>query len=260
MTRANSCAHELPRVSGQLPSHTRATRRTKPAVSSQLGLMAIRRRISRAHSEDYTSPYGRPIPLVATWLPRRRPLRGFRRNQTERDRNRNSWRRTASQCRITGFVFFLPRFDPVPPTWSPVTASEETSPSSEETSEETLPGSEETSGETHGWAPRQQQLDGVLTFCAGEPFPRSPPRWAGPIAPVRTMYLRPLLARGLLERRHPESPRHPHQAYRAAERPARGSWPPGSRHERGGPSPGLARWEPASATRALARGASPLPG
>jgi hypothetical protein len=35
---------------------------------------------------------------------------------------------------------------------------------------------------------------------------------------VRTKYLRPLLNQDALERRHPENPRHPHQAYRTVKR------------------------------------------
>jgi len=34
------------------------------------------------------------------------------------------------------------------------------------------------------------------------------------------MYLRPLLNQDALERRHPESPRHPHQAYRTVKKQA----------------------------------------
>lgn len=100
--------------------------------------------------------------------------------------------------------------------------SDESSPGSEETFDESSPGSEEkAAGEPRGWAPRQQQLEGVLTFCAGQW------RTLSEIAKavgrtentVRTTYLPPLLARGLLERRHPASPRHPHQAYRTTGEP-----------------------------------------
>ena len=89
VARPNPRARELPRVSRQLRSHARATRRTKPAVGSQLGLVAVGRRISRAHSEEYTLVSRRPSPAVATWLPRKPPPHGSRRNQTERDRDRN---------------------------------------------------------------------------------------------------------------------------------------------------------------------------
>ena len=54
VARANPCTRELPRVTRQIRSHTRATRRTKPAVGAQLGLVAVGRRISRTHSEEYT--------------------------------------------------------------------------------------------------------------------------------------------------------------------------------------------------------------
>jgi ATP-dependent DNA helicase RecG len=98
--------------------------------------------------------------------------------------------------------------------------SEETSPDSEETFEETSSGSEETA--TRGWASREQQFESVLAFCVGHW--RTLPEIAVAVgrteSTVRTMYLRPLIARGSLERRHPDSPRHPHQAYRAAQRPA----------------------------------------
>jgi hypothetical protein len=54
VARANSCARELPRVSRQLRGHTHATRGTKPAVGAQLSFVAVGRRISRAHCEQYT--------------------------------------------------------------------------------------------------------------------------------------------------------------------------------------------------------------
>jgi predicted HTH transcriptional regulator len=106
--------------------------------------------------------------------------------------------------------------------------SEETYPGSEESIEETSPGSEGTSPSTveslrgpRGWAPMEQQLESVLTFCTGQW------RTLSEIAKavgrtentVRTTYLAPLFARGRLERRRPESPRHPHQAYRTVESP-----------------------------------------
>lgn len=100
--------------------------------------------------------------------------------------------------------------------------AEDTSPGSEETSEETSPSSEETSEETatRGWASRERQFENVLAFCAGQW--RTLPEIAAAVgrtdSTVRTMYLRPLIARGSLERRHPDSPRHPHQAYRTAEK------------------------------------------
>jgi hypothetical protein len=96
--------------------------------------------------------------------------------------------------------------------------SDESSPGSEETSDESSPGSEEKSaGEARGWAPRHKQLEEVLTFCVGQwrtlsEIARAVGRTENT---VRTTYLPPLLADGRLERRHPESPRHPHQAYRA---------------------------------------------
>jgi hypothetical protein len=58
VTRANPCARKLPRVSGKLPSHPRATRRSKLAIGSQLGLVTLGRRISRAHFEKYNPSNG----------------------------------------------------------------------------------------------------------------------------------------------------------------------------------------------------------
>ncbi len=93
--------------------------------------------------------------------------------------------------------------------------SEERSPASEESSEESAPGSER----TRGWRPMADQLAKVLEFCA-ERW-RTLPEIAAALgrepSTVRTMYLRPLLERGALLRKHPDSPRHPHQAYRAAK-------------------------------------------
>ena len=100
-------------------------------------------------------------------------------------------------------------------------SSEESGVGSEESSEESGVSSEESSEESgsgrRGWAGREQQLQAVLTFCA-EAW-RTLPEIAAALgrtdSTVRTMYLRPLLARGTLERLHPESPRHPKQAYRS---------------------------------------------
>lgn len=100
---------------------------------------------------------------------------------------------------------------------------EETYASSEESpmgSEESPVGSEGTpAAQRRGYAPLQQQLEDVLTFCTGEW--RTLTEIAKTLGrtenTVRTTYLPPLLARGLIERRHPESPRHPHQAYRRSE-------------------------------------------
>jgi predicted HTH transcriptional regulator len=111
-------------------------------------------------------------------------------------------------------------------------SSEESLLGSEESSEESLLGSEESSfsseesssdkGRHRGWAAREQQLEAVLTFCLEDW--RTLPEIAVAVvrteSTVRTMYLRPLLQQDALERRYPESPRHPHQAYRTAKRQA----------------------------------------
>jgi ATP-dependent DNA helicase RecG len=69
---------------------------------------------------------------------------------------------------------------------------------------------------------REKQLEAVLTFCLEDW--RTLPEIAVAVgrteSTVRTMYLRPLLQQDALERRYPESPRHPHQAYRTAKRQA----------------------------------------
>jgi ATP-dependent DNA helicase RecG len=103
--------------------------------------------------------------------------------------------------------------------------SEQSSASSEETSEESSLSSEESSpnsAETRGWAAKETQLEAVLAFCVDHW--RTLPEIALAVgrteSTVRTMYLRPLLNQDALERRYPESPRHPHQAYRTAMRQA----------------------------------------
>lgn len=72
---------------------------------------------------------------------------------------------------------------------------------------------------TRGWKSASAQLDAVLAFCAtdwrtlaeiAEAVERSQ-------ATVRTKYLKPLLEHGMLVRKFPKNPRHPHQAYRAAK-------------------------------------------
>jgi hypothetical protein len=74
--------------------------------------------------------------------------------------------------------------------------------------------------ETRAWAAMDKQLEAVLSFCVGHW--RTLPEIALAVgrteSTVRTKYLRPLLQQDALERRHPESPRHPHQAYRTVER------------------------------------------
>lgn len=109
-------------------------------------------------------------------------------------------------------------------------SSEETSEESSFSSEESSLGSEESSlgseesladgGNTRGWATRAKQLDAVLAFCADHwrTLPEIAHAMGRTDSTVRTMYLRPLLQQDALERRHPESPRHPHQAYRTAKR------------------------------------------
>jgi ATP-dependent DNA helicase RecG len=106
--------------------------------------------------------------------------------------------------------------------------SEESGPSSEESSEESSGGSEESvfgpgasGSEARGWVPRDQQFRSLLTFCSDtwRTLPEIAAALGRTESTVRTMYVRPLLARGALERRHPESPRHPKQAYRARKDP-----------------------------------------
>ena len=71
-----------------------------------------------------------------------------------------------------------------------------------------------------GWVTRETQRKAVLAFCVD--YWRTLPEIALALgrteSTVRTKYLRPLLAKDALERRYPESPRHPHQAYRAVKR------------------------------------------
>ncbi len=100
-------------------------------------------------------------------------------------------------------------------------SSEERGADSEESSEERAAGSEESAGveaasPTRGWAPREDQLASLLTLCADgwRTLPELAKALGRTDSTVRTMYLRPLLAQGALERRYPESPRHPKQAYR----------------------------------------------
>jgi hypothetical protein len=97
--------------------------------------------------------------------------------------------------------------------------SEQSSIGSEQTSEQSSAGSEQTS-DPRGWVAKDKQLEAVLAFCANDW--RTLPEIAVALGrtenTVRTKYLRPLLQQDALERRHPESPRHPHQAYRTAKR------------------------------------------
>jgi predicted HTH transcriptional regulator len=99
------------------------------------------------------------------------------------------------------------------PTAHPSPGSEESRSGSEESSEET-------GSEPRGWAPREQQLEALLAFCSGgwRTLPEIAAALGRTDSTVRTMYLRPLLAQGTLERLHPESPRHPMQAYRTARK------------------------------------------
>ncbi|HEX2688436.1 MAG TPA: RNA-binding domain-containing protein [Kofleriaceae bacterium] len=98
-------------------------------------------------------------------------------------------------------------------------SSEESSSGSEQSSEQSSPGSEQSS-DPRGWAAKDRQLEAVLAFCADHW--RTLPEIALTLGrtenTVRTHYLRPLLAQGALEHRHPENPRHPHQAYRTVKR------------------------------------------
>lgn len=97
--------------------------------------------------------------------------------------------------------------------------SEQSSAGSEPTSEQSSAGSEQRS-DPRGWVTKDKQLEAVLAFCADDW--RTLPEIAVALGrtenTVRTKYLRPLLEQDSLERRHPESPRHPHQAYRTAKK------------------------------------------
>ncbi len=106
-------------------------------------------------------------------------------------------------------------------------SSEQSGAGSEETSEESGVSSEESSEESgasseerRGWRSMPEQLAAVLQFCASGW--RTLPEIALAVhrreSTVRTMYLRPLLDRGELERRHPDNPQHPHQAYRTVKK------------------------------------------
>lgn len=103
-------------------------------------------------------------------------------------------------------------------------SSDESRSGSDESSDESRLGTDESSDESgggaRGWAPREQQLEALLAFCVGTW--RTLPEIAAALGraenTVRMMYLRPLLAQGSLERRHPDSPRHPMQAYRTARK------------------------------------------
>jgi ATP-dependent DNA helicase RecG len=71
-----------------------------------------------------------------------------------------------------------------------------------------------------GWVAKDKQLEAVLAFCVDDW--RTLPDIAVALdrteSTVRTKYLRPLLQQEALERRHPESPRHPYQAHRTVKR------------------------------------------
>jgi len=99
--------------------------------------------------------------------------------------------------------------------------SEESGDSSEESGDSSEESSEETGSGRRGWASREQQMLAVLDFCteAWRTLPEIAAALGRTDSTVRTMYLRPLLAQGTLERLHPESPRHPKQAYRSTGRP-----------------------------------------
>lgn len=85
-----------------------------------------------------------------------------------------------------------------------------------ESSEESQTRPETAPETTRPWAPKEQQYDALLAFCADgwRTLLEIATALGRTESTVRTEYLRPLLAQGRLERRHPESPRHPHQAYR----------------------------------------------
>jgi hypothetical protein len=105
--------------------------------------------------------------------------------------------------------YALPGTGPAGRSDASVLHPRKTPESSEESSEESFV-------ERRAWAPREQQFEALLSFC-GEAW-RTLPEIAGRLGrtenTVRTMYIRPLLAQGALERKYPASPRHPLQAYR----------------------------------------------
>ena len=75
-------------------------------------------------------------------------------------------------------------------------------------------------GQPRGWASLDAQGAAVIEFCRAEWRTLSEIARALGRAEetVRKRYLPPLLERGELERRHPDSPRHPFQAYRTAKK------------------------------------------
>lgn len=104
--------------------------------------------------------------------------------------------------------------------YSLATGSERTAGGFEQTSEQTseriVRGSEQRG--TRGWSAHDRQLAAVLAFCATawRTLPEIAVALDRAESTVRTKYLAPLIEDGRLERLHPDSPRHPHQAYRTA--------------------------------------------
>jgi ATP-dependent DNA helicase RecG len=118
------------------------------------------------------------------------------------------------------------QFPDVPGSEQSFPGSEQSFPGSEQSSEQSSSGSEqslsgsEENSDPRGWVAKDKQLEAVLAFCADDwrTLPDIAVALGRTESTVRTKYLRPLLQQDALERRHPESPRHPHQAYRTAKR------------------------------------------
>ena len=75
--------------------------------------------------------------------------------------------------------------------------------------------SEQSGSAAQGWAPQEEQMRAVLAFCEGDW--RTLTEIAKALnraeSTVRTKYIAALLANSQLERRFPDQPQHPRQAY-----------------------------------------------
>jgi len=96
-------------------------------------------------------------------------------------------------------------------------ATEGSEQSSEQSSQQTVPSGVATS-RRRGYGSQAHQLQTIVALCQSDW--RTLPELASALgrheSTVRTHYLKPLLDAGTLIRRHPDTPQHPHQAYRAA--------------------------------------------
>ena len=92
--------------------------------------------------------------------------------------------------------------------------------SSEESSRRSEQSSEQSSEQTRGWKPIGDQLEAVRLYCRDDWRPLS--AIASAIGrtenTVRTKYLPLLLEAGDVERRYPDQPNHPFQAYRTTRK------------------------------------------